>query len=934
MSRFFRGGSDSDSSSSSSDSSYHSEDEVVAPTPATRFARNAYSSDSESEEDVKRVVRSAKDKRFDLLRGHVAAINSGLKTDDWMRILSEFDASNRLITKFGPSFLTGGKPPAFYLRCLVALEDALGDGADARKKGNAQQGKAFNTMKQRARKNNKPYEADIAAFRANPVVSSAEESAEESDSEDEAPAAPVAPVKAKPARAPKASDDDSDSWPSDSDMSSDESSDDDGPSQGINRWLKKDTSAAAKTPAPAGKKTKKPKESAAREAPAADDDDGFTKVGAKGKVVKEERIIAEDIPKHLQTLSAARGKRSTNQRAMVKLANQLLAVASTPADIARVLLASIALRLDQRVGTNAMLPFDAWNFAVINLGRLLTLLEENPNLKVYEQAADGSEADPMATEVQGSIVSLVERVDDEFFRTLQAIDPHTTDYLRRLKNQTALYVLIARSQMYFESRQLTDSVSRAVMRRVDHLYYKPDQVATVLEQRLRESAGPGLRSTIVDYQAPIDPSTLVHHLCAYLYRHGDSVLRTRAILCHIYHHALHDRFHAARDLLLMSHLQETIHLAEISVQVLYNRALVQLGLCAFRQGFVKEAFAALQEICGSGRQKELLAQGVHNQRKGPVDPDQEFLERQRQLPFHMHINLELLECVYLTSCLLLEIPAMARAGGANNPDARKRIISKVFRRLMDYHERQIFTGPPENTRDHILSAARALAVGNWEKCDRLMRAIKIWDLLPEGGDRIRDMLTVKIKEEGLRTYLFTYAPFYETLSLPMLATMFDVPLPVAYRIIAKMIWHEELVASLDRVGELVVFHGVDPTRVQQLALTFADKVGHLVDNNEKLFDQKVATFQKEQGEGGDGEDDESQDRQGGGRSQRGGGRFRGGDRRGGRGGSRFGGNDRRGDRGQRSGGGDYNNRRQNGEGGRSYGQNRRGGYQGSRAQAI
>ncbi|CAF2209105.1 unnamed protein product [Rotaria magnacalcarata] len=59
-------------------------------------------------------------------------------------------------------------------------------------------------------------------------------------------------------------------------------------------------------------------------------------------------------------------------------------------------------------------------------------------------------------------------------------------------------------------------------------------------------------------------------------------LHIRAILCHTYHLALHDYYNQARDLILMIFIQHTIYLADISTQILYNRTMVQLGLCVFR----------------------------------------------------------------------------------------------------------------------------------------------------------------------------------------------------------------------------------------------------------------------------------------------------------------------------------------------------------------
>ena len=133
-----------------------------------------------------------------------------------------------------------------------------------------------------------------------------------------------------------------------------------------------------------------------------------------------------------------------------------------------------------------------------------------------------------------------------------------------------------------------------------------------------------------------------------------------------------------------------------STQILYNRSLVQLGMCAFRHGMIKDAHDALMDVQSSGRSKELIAQvylptrtwtsTVPSNRSMYVCPvyrygctvclstchflqglisrhersiEQQKVERRRQIPFHMHINLELMECVYLTSAMLMEVPYMA-----------------------------------------------------------------------------------------------------------------------------------------------------------------------------------------------------------------------------------------------------------------------------------
>lgn len=59
-------------------------------------------------------------------------------------------------------------------------------------------------------------------------------------------------------------------------------------------------------------------------------------------------------------------------------------------------------------------------------------------------------------------------------------------------------------------------------------------------------------------------------------------LKIKALLLQTYHHAIHNRYFEAHDLLMKTNLSSQIGKQIIANQIYYNRAIVQIGLSAFR----------------------------------------------------------------------------------------------------------------------------------------------------------------------------------------------------------------------------------------------------------------------------------------------------------------------------------------------------------------
>lgn len=75
--------------------------------------------------------------------------------------------------------------------------------------------------------------------------------------------------------------------------------------------------------------------------------------------------------------------------------------------------------------------------------------------------------------VHGCVLTLVERMDDEFTKILQNTDAHATEYVDKLIHEPVLCKIIDRLCKYMECKQATsDDICRAYLRKIMHIYYK------------------------------------------------------------------------------------------------------------------------------------------------------------------------------------------------------------------------------------------------------------------------------------------------------------------------------------------------------------------------------------------------------------------------------------------------------------------------------
>lgn len=587
-------------------------------------------------------------------------------------------------------------------------------------------------------------------------------------------------------------------------------------------------------------------------------------------------VTYEMVDEKLKDIIAGRGKKSTDRATVVKHLSYMATLAKCPAQEVEILLHIISAQFDMVGSMSTHMQVPTWKSCVTNLLRLVSLLRENGHISLVRSddlVARPEKEDLLAgapVTLAGSLCAFVERLDDEYTKSLQNIDPHTKEYLSRLQDECFLLILLNEVLAQYSVEDAQDRVERMKLslRLLGHLHYKSVDTYLSLklfaESKLAEVSEKERDSVSKDLLprecCNIDEYTKVNHdllfMDAYtwfpagfafpqsslqniiqsttmwVYKFGDERAKVRAILYDTFHKSICCSYAVAKEQLLMSHLQEVIHHADVDTQVLFNRCMAQMAVNAFECGAFNDAQACLSDIMTSGRPRELLAQGLSVSRHAADrNYDQEKLERRRQVPFHTHISIELLEAIYLVSGMLTDTHVCANAVRPS------RNINRGLIRVLEGFEKQTFNGPPEGVRDTVLCAARQLMDGDWSSASSFITNMSCWSLLP-GSETSRSATVHRVinilKLEALRTYISQRSAHYESVCMKTLSEMFDTDLSIVQATV-NVLLASGLVGCCDGPTTSFATQVYQPTSLQHSAITYSESLAMLLDVNERAF---------------------------------------------------------------------------------------------------
>jgi translation initiation factor 3 subunit C len=373
----------------------------------------------------------------------------------------------------------------------------------------------------------------------------------------------------------------------------------------------------------------------------------------------------------LKEIREMRGRRSNKIREYIDQLEEILEVVEAGEMKVEVIKLIVVYQFELAVNAvNFVMKKDVWNSTC---DKLMTLLD------MFEQASEEDKE-----ELRSNFIHYIERLNDELRKVFVHLDPQTPEYVDRLRDNGKLAGAVRRLNEFYAS-STAGEVGRLALITLENVHYVHSDLASRI-------AAANSGETFFDSSVGLTAQVEALARQAFLIPQRDGEVHERALLMASFHYSLHGEFVQGKNYL---QLAGGPSFTDPHVQVLYNRALAQSGLCAFACGKIDAAFAALDQIASSMRIRDFLGQ---QQSQQAANKKEERDEKRRLQPFHMHMNSTLIETIYFLTALLTDVPKIP----VNKLDPYSNFQSAIFKRLINFYEKKVLVGPPENNRDYIV----------------------------------------------------------------------------------------------------------------------------------------------------------------------------------------------------------------------------------------
>ena len=714
--------------------------------------------DEESDSDSRK-IRTPKEKIIELIKDKYLSIKTGIKNSTLKKVLESFDELQKNNDKIN-SIFKRDEIPAYYYECFALIDDLLNMSKEDQKNLSKDNNASFNTLKKvhvrilkkigtnfteykKKRKTETELEEDLAN-----IIKKSEKKGEESD------------------------DDDIDILEL---MKRDEDKE---PAVRRLKWVKKEKTEDKKAKKGAEEEKNKKKQNIQASKLYEMDDEN--------KVEEEEVLTQADIEKEYDQISKQRGQNKSNIDVVQRIE---FLFSKTPNKFLQIKLLTLSnlLCFDNYTNQLTAFPFSLWDKVYKDIETLIELHDTLMKEKTDEQ---NKEADYMSLSLQNNLSTMMEKFENELYKSLQFNMGNSKDFTTCILNEIKFLKLCKKAENFYSNVKNMNGLGKIFLLIIMHTYYKTEASVKIVMKKnnLKFEDDEYIKKIILD-----NDKNYFTSLCSQAYRLLDEENKVKVMLYQIFFLCLRNDYESASKLFNSSNLFELITVFKNEpLKILFNRTLAQLSLCAFKNLDLEEVLRYLTPLCtkGPSKIKEYLSQSYSKDSEKNVLFDRE--DKKRAIPSLMKINVEDLDTIFYLSSMICDASKILldKIYGIN-PGTEYNYNAHAFERMFYNFQRQQFDGPSNIDKDIILATTSLLMRGDWKRC---IQEIKKLNLIKKYSN-LQEKLFELIKRVALKCYILFYMTEYQSFELGKLAKRFEIEVNEVKNIINDMILRRQIKAK-------------------------------------------------------------------------------------------------------------------------------------------